>query len=194
MGSHRVPMRIDTLPPEVMRRVLVLLGSTSCSTLLCLQLVCRGWLQAADQEMWRDLLLSLCGRDIVDLAATLNDVRLSASSKTSHKDMCLNLSFFGDQAVVIDIGRGYTKYGTAGIEALYNPEPHVVQLCQPNADCDLEDLVPYLEDALGCAVASSTVVMTTPFKMSGADHNSVRKMLSSIPGLQQCRSLFFIEA
>ena len=59
---------------QVIRRIMVHLGNTSAGTMLGLQLVCTAWLQAADSEMWRDLLLSLCGREIVDLAGAKFDL------------------------------------------------------------------------------------------------------------------------
>lgn len=185
-------LTIEELPPEVMRRIMVWLGCTSFTTILCLQLVCRGWLQAADGEMWRDLLLALCGREIVDMAAKLNKVR--TTTKTYHKDICFNLAYFGDEAVVVDIGRGYSKVGQAGLGAIFEPEPQVVQICQPNADCDLEDMLDLVEQRLECNLGNTSVVMTVPFGLSGADHHAIRSQLGSLPQLQHCRAVYFVEA
>ena len=60
-------------------------------------------------------------------AATLNQIR---TTKTYHRDLCLNLAFFGNEAIVVDLGRGYAKFGRAGIESLLNPTPEVLQICQ----------------------------------------------------------------
>ena len=59
--------------------------------------------------------------------ATLNQIR---TTKTYHRDLCLNLAFFGNEAIVVDLGRGYAKFGRAGIESLLNPTPEVLQICQ----------------------------------------------------------------
>ena len=98
---------------------MVYIGNTTCATMLSLQLVCKSWLEAADGEMWRTLLQSLCGNEIVELAGAtetlgsslfemwvtgkLNSVRTTstgrqtAAQNVAHKDMCLNLAFFGNE-------------------------------------------------------------------------------------------------
>ena len=173
------------LPSEVIRYIMILLGSSQDErAMLSLQLVCRGWKAAADEEMWRDLLLSLCGSEITSLAHKLNQLRTSHSQNVAHKDMCLNLAFFGDEAVVLDMGRGYVKYGLAGLDALFTPEPSVVQLCTPNADCEQHQLIRYIERQLGTDCAFKTLVVTLPFKFglagpgqSPLDHYSIRQYL-----------------
>lgn len=188
------------LPAEVMRRVMIWLGSTTATTMLMLQLVCRAWLAAADKEMWRNLLLSLCGRDMVNLAAKLNDVRMSASQQNTHKDMCLNLAFFGDEAIVFDIGRGYSKYGRADLDALSCPAPEVLQLCQPNADCDRSELLECVEGMLeSCDLTTTTLVLVVPFAMSGLDHYTIRaNFLERVLATTHCqvmpKSVYFVES
>eukprot|EP00658_Telonema_sp_P-2_P070132 TRINITY_DN59739_c0_g1_i4.p1 TRINITY_DN59739_c0_g1~~TRINITY_DN59739_c0_g1_i4.p1 ORF type:complete len:316 (-),score=79.57 TRINITY_DN59739_c0_g1_i4:1056-2003(-) len=186
-------LTVNDLPPEVMRRIMVWLGCTSCETIMCLQLVCRNWLHAADGEMWRELLLALCGRDIVEMIAKLNSIR--TSTKTYHKDVCLNLAYFGDEAIVVDIGRGYTKYGKAGLESIFDPEPRILQICQPNADCDLQDMLYAVEDNLECDLSKTTVVLTVPLSLSGADHCTIISALTnSVPQLKHCRAAYFVES
>jgi len=182
---------IDNLPPEVMRRVLVWLGCTSCTTIVLLQLVARGWRHAADNEMWRALLLELCGRDIVDLIATLNQIR---TTKTYHRDLCLNLAFFGNEAIVVDLGRGYAKFGRAGIESLLNPTPEVLQICQPNAETDLYDLLDDVAQRVNSAILASTLVVTVPFGLAGADHYTIRRQLQNLPQLAHCKAVYFVDA
>jgi len=180
---------------------MILLGSTQDErAMLSLQLVCRSWKAAADEEMWRDLLLSLCGPEITKLAHKLNQLRTSHSQNVAHKDMCLNCAFFGDEAVVLDMGRGYAKYGLAGLDALFTPDPLVAQLCTPNADCEQYELMSYIEQQLGIKdISDKTVVVTLPFKFGLAgpgqrplDHYHVREAYA--PLADKCRSLFFIES
>jgi len=84
----------------------------------------------------------------------------------------------------------------AGLDALSCPAPDVIQLCQPNADCDRSELLECIEDRLSCDLSASTVVAVIPFTMSGLDHYTMRANLRRVffpNGYEVCKSVYFVE-
>ena len=67
-------------------------------------------------------------------------------------------------------------------------------MLQPNADCDLDELLEMVEKDLQCNMGNTTVVMTVPFGLSGSDHYTIRSQLLSLPQLRDCKAVYFVES
>ena len=51
-----------------------------------------------------------------------------------------------------------------------------------------------VESQLECSMADSTIVMTIPFALSGADHFTIRSHLASFAELAECKAVHFVES
>lgn len=139
------------LPPDICATVTRCLTLQSLGNLAaCCQLLSH---EASDRELWFELFMKVCWPPSAALAAFAED---GASCPTGVDWRArLQTRASSKPAIVVDCGRGYTKYGLvhglAGRPEGDGKPPHLVQLCSSPThppDCDREDELAYVHEQI----------------------------------------------